>query len=433
MTNATAINVSLGCLKNDGDLSLLPGFIPFRTETCSSHHYLYGCYAYWCDAIREPPRYHRKQWEFVYIAQALWERGFLKDGMKGLGFGVGREPLVAVFASLGCVITATDMQAELAYQAGWTLTNQYSKSLSDLNDRNICDNDVFEKLVSFEPVDMNHIPVHLVDYDFCWSACCFEHLGDIKKGLDFVKNSLDTLKSGGIAVHTTEFNLSSNTNTVEKGGTVLFRECDISALMKELTDLGHYVEPFVIHKGSQPVDDFVDIPPYGGDLHLKCRIEQYAVTSIGLIIRKDGGVAAHALGDRPDRLDVFEAGKLPLKMSENNYVVSSEHVVSAVKGTSLAGHMTFGPYKKYSRGIHEVTFLVRAPSPVGRVATLDVYDAKGNRILASKDIVAADMASNNAWTNITLTIHVVNDDNSLEFRTYWHGVTNFDIAAIHVR
>ncbi len=429
----SSVNLDLGTLRNDFDLSLLPGCIPFRTETCSSHHYLFGCYTYWCDAIKEPPRYHRKQWEFVYIAQALSERGFLKSGMKGLGFGVGREPLVAVFASLGCAITATDMQAEQAHQAGWTLTNQYSKNLSDLNARGICTDDIFEKSVSFESVDMNHIPAHLLDYDFCWSACCFEHLGDIKKGLCFVKNSLDTIKSGGVSIHTTEFNLSSNLDTVEKGSTVLFRESDIDMLISELTELGHSVEPFIIHKGSQPIDDFVDIPPYCGDLHLKCQIKQYVVTSIGLIIRKDGGVTSNALDFRNDSLDIFEAGKEPLRMSDSNYIVNSENILCAVMGKSQPGHMTFGPYKKYKKGFHEIDFLVRSSSPIGKVATIDVFDCKGNRILASKDILASDMKPNNGWTKVVLSINVINDDNSLEFRTYWHGSTDFDISAIYVR
>ena len=42
------------------------------------------------------PRKHRKQWEFCYILQALCRAGVMRVSARGLGFGVGREPLVAV-------------------------------------------------------------------------------------------------------------------------------------------------------------------------------------------------------------------------------------------------------------------------------------------------------------------------------------------------
>jgi hypothetical protein len=47
----------------------------------------------------KPVPSHRKLWEWCYIAQVLWERGLLQPGRPGLGFGVGHEPLAALFAS----------------------------------------------------------------------------------------------------------------------------------------------------------------------------------------------------------------------------------------------------------------------------------------------------------------------------------------------
>ncbi len=44
---------------------------------------------------------HRKMWEWLFIAEALAERGMLAEGRRGLGFGVGQEPLVAAFAATG--------------------------------------------------------------------------------------------------------------------------------------------------------------------------------------------------------------------------------------------------------------------------------------------------------------------------------------------
>ncbi|MBV5337004.1 MAG: hypothetical protein J0653_03215, partial [Deltaproteobacteria bacterium] len=71
--------------------------------------------------------------------------------------------------------------------------------------------------------------------DFCWSSCSLEHLGSIKAGLDFIKASLKTLKVGGVAVHTTEYNVSSDEATIDNNPTlVLFRRCDIQGLVEEL-------------------------------------------------------------------------------------------------------------------------------------------------------------------------------------------------------
>jgi 2-polyprenyl-3-methyl-5-hydroxy-6-metoxy-1,4-benzoquinol methylase len=262
------------------------GPIPFRSESCSSHHFLFACYQYWCDQIKEPPRYHRKQWEFIYILQALWERGMLAPEMRGLGFGVGREPLTAVMAARGCEVVATDLEAEAQTIADWTETAQHSATLEDLNERGICDSSAFAKQVKFAPVNMNDIPSDLRGFDFCWSACCFEHLGSIKAGLAFYKNSLETLKPGGFAIHTTEINLSSNEHTLDNDGTVLFRKKDLEELIADLTAQGHYCEPLFIHHGSQPVDGFIDTPPYRSDPHLRIAQAHYVTTSDGIITRK---------------------------------------------------------------------------------------------------------------------------------------------------
>lgn len=260
--------------------------LPFRSESCASHHFYLEAFGFWCDKIREKPRWHRKQWEFVYVAQSLWERELLAAGRRGLGFGVGKEPLSALFASYGVSITATDMDTEGAIQSGWATTSQHASALSDLNDRGICSEDVFKELVSFRFCDMNHIDEDLNGYDFCWSACCLEHLGDIAKGLAFIENSLESLKPGGFAIHTTELNLTSNEETLDRGATVLFRRKDLEALIKKLELNGHKVEPLLIHQGSNPIDNFVDLPPYFDSPHLRLRISSYVTTSVGVIVQK---------------------------------------------------------------------------------------------------------------------------------------------------
>src|SRR5262249_36932792 len=156
----------------------------------------------WSSALGLPPTLHRKHWEFFYVCQALHERSMLLHGRSGLGFGVGREPLPALFASLGCIITATDQAPDAALKAGWQETGQHADSLSALERPDICSVPYFRERVTFETVDMNEIPFRFENrFDFCWSACCLEHLGSLEHGLRFVESSIKTLKIGGVAVH----------------------------------------------------------------------------------------------------------------------------------------------------------------------------------------------------------------------------------------
>jgi len=123
-------------------------------------------------------------------------------------------------------------------------------------------------------------------FDFCWSSCAFEHLGSIEHGLRFVERSIDTLTPGGVAVHTTEFNLSSNDETVETPSVSIFRRRDMDELAARLTAAGHDVSPFDWSGGPGFAETVIDVPPYRGNPHLKLQIEQYACTSVGIIVRK---------------------------------------------------------------------------------------------------------------------------------------------------
>jgi hypothetical protein len=263
----------------------------FTSNVCRESHYRLPLYQYWCERLKEVPRYHRKQWEWVYLAHVLHERGMLVPGMRGLGFGVGTEPLVALFASLGAEILATDMDAEAACEAGWTVSAQHAgANLAALNGRGICETRHFGDAVRYRCVDMNAIPGDLTGFDFCWSSCAYEHLGSIENGLAFVRNSMSVLRRGGVAVHTTEFNLSSNERTAATGATVLFRRRDFQALEAALAADGHMVAPFDFETGHESVENYVDLPPFAQEPHLRLRLAFgsgiYDTTSIGIVVVK---------------------------------------------------------------------------------------------------------------------------------------------------
>ena len=265
-----------------------PAPIPFSSTICQQVHFSLDQYRFWCEALKDAPRFLRKQWEFVYIAQALYERGMLTKSTRGLAYGVGQEPLPSLFASFGAEIVASDQSLQGAIAAGWVKSSEYSIDLSALNARHICTPHMFAKLVSFAEVDMNAIPAHMHgQFDFCWSACALEHLGSLQAGLDFIVESIETLKPGGVAVHTTEYNLSSNDQTIEHRDLSIYRRKDIEELIERLTLLGHHVEPVDWTIGEGAAETVVDLPPYGrGEPHLRLDLHGFCCTSIGIIVRK---------------------------------------------------------------------------------------------------------------------------------------------------
>jgi 2-polyprenyl-3-methyl-5-hydroxy-6-metoxy-1,4-benzoquinol methylase len=261
--------------------SAFPNSAPCRQESFEAPYF-----AFWARTLQEPLRYHRKLWEFVFICQSLWERGAIREGARGLGFGVGSEPLSAFFASQGCQVTATDMDVSQAEELGWTATNQHAVGKAALRKSRICPDDLFEANVSFRTCDMNAVPDDLTGFDFCWSACALEHLGSIEKGLAFIERSIECLKPGGLAIHTTEFNTSSDAETIDNMGTVLFRRRDFKELARRLKQKGHKVAAFDFNLGDHPVDRFIDVPPYRPQPHLQMALMGFSTTSFGLIVRR---------------------------------------------------------------------------------------------------------------------------------------------------
>jgi SAM-dependent methyltransferase len=271
----------------DRPMSSPPAPVSFGSSLCHQQHFMLDQFRFWLRAMKIRPRFYRKWWEFFYIAQTLFERGLLTAGKRGIGFGIGREPLPALFASFGVEIVASDQSLEAAERSGWVQSGQHSHELSALNESGICTEATFSRLVSFREVDMNDIPSSLdEEFDFCWSSCSLEHLGSLRHGLDFIENSLRTLKSGGVAIHTTEFNLTSNVDTLESAGVSIYRRCDIDEFLEKMRARDFIVSPIDWTLGEGFAETVVDMPPYRIEPHIRLNVGEFDVTSIGLIIQK---------------------------------------------------------------------------------------------------------------------------------------------------
>lgn len=253
------------------------------SQMCTASQFESSDYFTWCERLKKEPQKSRKLWEYVFILSALEQSGALKSGNSGIGFGTGQEPLPSFFASLEIDVLATDAPAEIA--EAWTATMQCSATAEMLFYERIVERERFERHVKHALVDMNSIPPDLQGFDFCWSSCALEHLGSIEKGLSFIENSLDCVKPGGVVVHTTEFNLDSNSETIDNEGTVLFRRRDIEQLLRKLASDGHEVLPLNLCTGDEKIDQYIDVPPFSLP-HLKLQVSGFTTTSLGLIVRK---------------------------------------------------------------------------------------------------------------------------------------------------
>ena len=67
--------------------------------------------------MRVPLSIARKTWERVYVLQALAAAGMMREGSRGLGFGVGADPMIPAMVNRGVELVATDFGT--SESAGW--------------------------------------------------------------------------------------------------------------------------------------------------------------------------------------------------------------------------------------------------------------------------------------------------------------------------
>ena len=211
----------------------------------------------------------------------------LRPGKRGLVFAAGDEPLISYFASKGVEVVATDMFPDQAGVQLWSTTGQHASAKDGLFKPGLVSKTEFDRLVSFEHADMNHISTEFYGkFDFVWSTCSLEHVGSISLGHRFALESMELLRPGGAVVHTVEFTLSSLDATVERGDTALWRQDDIQRLYEDHRRLGYGMEAPCWNAGGHLHDLTPDVPPYSQDNHVKLMIGSYICTSMGWVAQK---------------------------------------------------------------------------------------------------------------------------------------------------
>lgn len=238
-------------------------------------------FAPWSAHFRGEPEMDRKVWEYAYILQAITVYAQPGPGKRGLAFGSGKEIIPSILASKGCEIVVTDYVPDVS-DRGWE-----ARGLNDLHFPDIIGADQFERLVKFKHQDMNHIEDDLKDFDFIWSTGSLEHIGGHLNGLEFIENAMKCLKPGGIAVHTTEFTVSSDIRGRDHPDLSFYCRKDIESLATKLIDAGHFIA-LNFNRGNTLADNHVEVAPYGAGQNLNVHFLSHVITPIGLIIQKDG-------------------------------------------------------------------------------------------------------------------------------------------------
>ena len=73
---------------------------------------------------------------------------------------------------------------------------------------------------------------------------------------------METLRPGGLAVHTTEFNFLEDEETVDNSPTVLVQRKHFIEIAARLRDRGHAAAELDFDIGGGPLDKFIDVPPF---------------------------------------------------------------------------------------------------------------------------------------------------------------------------
>jgi SAM-dependent methyltransferase len=232
----------------------------------------------WFRKLGYGPIMDRKVWEYSYILHALHTYAKVGSGSRGLAFGCGMEHAISILAADGSSILATDYVPE---QVGtWE-----ARGLDDIFFEQYVSREEFDARVTFQHLDMNEIPDELTGFDFCWSTGSLEHIGGHANGLAFVENAMKCLKPGGIAVHTTEFTITSETVFQDDPELSFYCRADIEALAERLIAAGHMIV-LNFERGNTVADLHVDTPPYHQGMTLCAHFGTHVISSIGLIIQK---------------------------------------------------------------------------------------------------------------------------------------------------
>ena len=174
------------------------------------------------EELRETLRFHRKQWEFAMIFRALRHAGLLGPDRSGLSMGGGRERLLYAVARRVRRLVVTDLYD---VHTTWTEARTDDPQAFVLGSMPF---PVEPGRLQALRMDMRRLDFPDASFDFAYSACAVEHIGEWP---DFVRHLAQVhrvLRPGGVYAFTTEFHYGPE--TIEHPGNYVFSAAFLNAL-----------------------------------------------------------------------------------------------------------------------------------------------------------------------------------------------------------
>ena len=205
-----------------GPLLALARVRPARSQAATAEQVEHPRFKRWTEAMNHRMMFHRKLWEWCYTLEALDRAGAMRPGRVRSASVWGRRRSPPSWRrSASRWWRRTSRPREPVSGPRPTSTRPRSRPLVR---EDVCL--ARRSTGSSRPARWTCGPslTDLPGFDAVWSSCCFEHLGSPQAGLDFVLASMDCLRPGGLAVHTTEFDVHPSDEVVDPA-----RRCSTAA------------------------------------------------------------------------------------------------------------------------------------------------------------------------------------------------------------
>lgn len=157
------------------------------------------------DKLHEVPRFLRKQWEFATIYRELERRGLLHERSSGISFGSATEVMLYAVAREVSHVWATDLYGT---DATWDIAR--TDDPTELV-RSRAPFSYPEERLSAKSMDMREITFPDATFDFAYSSCAIEHIGERADFIRHLREVARVLKPGGVYAFTTEFAYAEQT------------------------------------------------------------------------------------------------------------------------------------------------------------------------------------------------------------------------------